>query len=397
MHVLVTASAHFAISADGALWTESASLGYDFWARYLDVFDEVRLLVRARTCATAPEGWNRASGPGITPVALPDFVGPRGLARHYRTVKRIIGETLPDAEAVALRVPCMIGQQVWRSLPPPRPYGAEVIGDPYDVYAPGAVRHPLRPFFRWWFPRELRRLCAGACAAGYVTERVLQRRYPCPNLSVGVANVILPDAALVAAPRPLRREARPITLITVGTLAELYKAPDVLIDAAGACVRDGLDLKLVLVGDGKYRPALTARAAALGLAGRVSFLGQLTTAEAIRAQLDAADLFVLPSRQEGLPRAMVEAMARALPCIGSTVGGIPELLPPDDLAPPGEVAPLAAKIGAVVADPERMAAMSARNLAKAREYHTDILRARRIALYEEMRGRTAAWLRARRP
>ena len=57
MRVLVSASAHFALTGDGTLWTPSASLGYSFWSRYLDVFDEVELLVRAEPMAAPPEGW----------------------------------------------------------------------------------------------------------------------------------------------------------------------------------------------------------------------------------------------------------------------------------------------------------------------------------------------------
>jgi glycosyltransferase involved in cell wall biosynthesis len=151
----------------------------------------------------------------------------------------------------------------------------------------------------------------------------------------------------------------------------------------------------VLVGDGKHRPELEARAAAHGLAGRVSFRGQLTVGGPVRAQLDAADLFVLPSYQEGLPRAMVEAMARALPCLGSTVGGIPELLPEEDLVPPGRADALAAKIREVAADPPRLARMSARNLAKAAEYRADILHERRRAFYRCVREQTEAWLTGR--
>jgi glycosyltransferase involved in cell wall biosynthesis len=154
-----------------------------------------------------------------------------------------------------------------------------------------------------------------------------------------------------------------------------------------------MDLRLVIVGDGKHRAELAARAAARRIAERVHFRGQLTAGAAVRAALDAADVCLMPSRTEGMPRALVEAMARALPCIGSTVGGIPELLPPEDLVPPGDVAALAAKIREIVTDPARMTAMSARNLYRARDYHEDRLRERRTACYRVLRERTEAWQR----
>ena len=111
----------------------------------------------------------------------------------------------------------------------------------------------------------------------------------------------------------------------------------------------------------------------------------------MRRILDSADLFVLPSRTEGLPRALVEAMARALPCIGSAVGGIPELLDASDLVPAGDSAALAAKIQEVLRDPLRMEKMSRRNLAGAQEFVDSVLAERRRRFYQHVRDYTQRW------
>jgi len=85
-------------------------------------------------------------------------------------------------------------------------------------------------------------------------------------------------------------------------------------------------------------------------------------------------------------------MARGLPCIGSTVCGIPELLPPEDMVQPGDSAGLASKIREVVTDPERMAHMSAHNLAISRNYHEKNLNGRWLKFYTYVRERTQQWL-----
>lgn len=396
MRVLITATAHFAITRDGALWIQNASMGYAFWARYLEVFDEVQLLVRARPHAELPEGWTCASGPGVKALPVPDSVGPWGFVKDYARIAGTIRQALTEAEAILLRVPCHIAGEVWRWSSPGRPYGVEVLADPWDAFSPGAIRHPLRPLFRWGLTRRLRSQCAGACAAAYVTERAIQRRYP-PGpdaFATSYSDVELGPGSFAAVPRT-PPPSTPRRLLFVGTLAQLYKAPDVLLEAFALCAHAGLDVRLCLVGEGKHRPELEKRAAALGVSERVEFRGQLASGELVREELDRADLFVLPSRTEGLPRAMIEAMARGLPCIGSTVGGIPELLPGSELVPPNDPRRLARTIRNVVTDHARMARMSARNLEKAREYSPERLARRRGHFYEHVRIRTQEWLKAK--
>jgi len=390
--LVVSIEHRFDQTPDGTVWTQTM-FARPFWSRYLAVFDHVRVVARLRAVATAPETWQRADGDGVSFAALPFYLGPLQYARQRRRLTEAAVAAVGPGDAVIFRAPSAIAGQIEPALRRAgHPYGVEVLGDPYDVFAPGAVRHPLRPFLRWWIPKALARLCAGAAATGYVTERALQRRYPpAPGaFTTYYSDVELSEETFVATPRPPRR-AGPFTLVTVGSLAQMYKAPDVQIDAIAQLAKEGLDVRLVLVGDGKHRSELEARAAALGIADRVAFRGQMTAGVAVRAELDAAHIFCMPSRTEGMPRAMIEAMARGLPCIGSTIGGIPELLPAEDMAPPGDVAALADIIRAAVSDPERMAQMSARNLARARDYREDELRTRRTHFYRALRERTEAW------
>lgn len=391
MKVCIALEQRFSRTADGAMWTDGPCPS-SFWPRYLEVFDEVRVVARVRDVEAAKSTWKRSDCERVEFAPVPNYVGPQQYLLKARAVRRAVRGAIGERDAVILRVPSQLAATAYPMLlRKGQPYAVEVVGDPYDSLAPGAVRHPLRPFFRRWFTHELRRHCRSAFAAAYVTAGALQRRYP-PHPTahaIGCSDVELPPSALVERHRAdCTRKGQPYTLVMVGTLAQLYKAPDVLVDAVARCVRRGLDLRLVFVGDGQYRQELEDSAANQGLEGRVDFLGQLPSGEGVVQVLDQADVFVLPSRQEGLPRALVEAMARGLPCISSTVGGIPELLPADDMVPPGDVEALAQKIQEVVTDPARMVRMSQRNLKTAREYREDVLQQQRISFYEYVRSHT---------
>jgi glycosyltransferase involved in cell wall biosynthesis len=171
----------------------------------------------------------------------------------------------------------------------------------------------------------------------------------------------------------------------------LCKAQDILIKACALCVQRGVDLGLILIGDGKMRKNLETLVEKTGMSRRTSFAGQLSGTDQITQALDRADLFVLPSRTEGLPRAMIEAMARGLPCIGSDVGGIPELISSDCLVPPDDAPALAAKICEVLADRPRMARMSQENIDRVADYSEDVLRGRREVFYRHLASESVKW------
>jgi len=403
----VTSEHRYDRTPDGSVWTQTMGT-YQSWVRYLEVFDHVSVAARVREIDKVSDDWKRADGDGICFIPVPNYHGPLQYLLNSRQVRRAVQGVIRPTDALILRLPSQLAACINSELlNTGHPYGVEVVGDPYDVFSLGAMRHPLRPFFRWWFSTMLRKQCARSCAAAYVTKETLQHRYPCSNLMFCFSDVELPEEAFKTKNsiiRPwnslLKQDTRKnmgidsqVRLIFVGTLAQLYKAPDILIEALTLCIiNEGLNLHLNVLGDGKYRQWLEKKAEKYGIGRHVAFLGQVLSGETVRSYLDQADLFVLPSRQEGLPRAMIEAMARGLPCIGTNVGGIPELLPEEDIIPPNDRKSLARKICEVVKDPERMGRMSIRNYEKAKEYKDEILRERRIAFYLEVRHRMQDWL-----
>lgn len=399
MRMVITVEQRFERTPDGAVWTP-VQYSRRFWDRYLMVFDEVRMVARVRDVSAVPSSWSRADGDGVSLASLPYYEGPAQYLRRARSVKRAAQAAVEPSDAVVLRV----GSQIARLIDPMlrrdgHPYGTEVINDPIDIFAPGVIRHPLRPLFRRQFSAALRRQCANACAATYITEHAMQKRYPPAGdaFTNHYSDVDLPPEVIVSTPPPLPRQNGTITLISVGSLAQLYKSPDVAIDAVAICVRAGADVRLVWVGDGRFRKPMEARAAALGLSDRVRFVGELPAGAPVRAELDKADLFLLVSRAEGLGRALIEAMARGLPCIGAAIGGIPELLPEEALVEPGNADALASRILAVTSDPDRMFRMASRNLDRVAEYSEEIQLQRQLAFLRSLRERTEAWLAAGAP
>lgn len=394
MNLIVSLEYRFESTPDAAVWTDT-SYAYAFWRRYLEVFDSVSIIARVRQLYRVQPHALRADGERVKFVPIPYYLGPWQYLNKVFRLRRISREAIGPGDAIIMRVPSVIANSIERELSRNNhPFALEVVGDPYDVFAARAVRHPMRPFFRWWFVRRLREQCSRACAVSYVTKNALQRRYPASTgaYTTQYSSVELPREAFINKPRQYKTRKDPSTLIFVGSLAQLYKAPDVLLDAIRICLQKGVAINLNIVGDGKYRPKLQEHVATSALSDNVHFLGNLPSGFAIRSQLDRADLFVLPSRVDALPRALIEAMARGLPCLGSTVGGIPELLLPEEMVTPDNPQALANKIIEVIRDSDRMSRMSARNLERAKLYNESDLQKRRIQFYAFVKENTQKWL-----
>ena len=131
--------------------------------------------------------------------------------------------------------------------------------------------------------------------------------------------------------------------VVAGRLEE-QKGHDLLLDALVTLYRQGLDFTLAVAGDGSRRGWLEQRALSLGLSPRVQFVGQL---DDVGSLLAAADGVILPSRWEGLPLVLLEAMARGRPIVATAVGGVADALEDGvsgTLVPPNDIGALAAAL-----------------------------------------------------
>jgi glycosyltransferase involved in cell wall biosynthesis len=209
------------------------------------------------------------------------------------------------------------------------------------------------PFCESLGPRSRRLLVASLSRAScIVVIGDYWRRYIVETLGVPATIVTVIHNAV---PLPERRAARTggglCRIVVLGLLGPRKGTPE-LLDALAAPAMRELPWEAVIAGNGDVEVS-RQRAAALGLTDRVQIPGWVDAATAA-SLLAAADIFVLPSHNEGLPVSILEAMGASLPVVTTPVGAIPELVVAETgiLVAPGSVSQLAEALEALVKNPE---------------------------------------------
>jgi glycosyltransferase involved in cell wall biosynthesis len=168
--------------------------------------------------------------------------------------------------------------------------------------------------------------------------------------------------------------------VFVGSLSGTHKGLHVLLSA----MRDlshvcPVSYSLTVLGDGDMLSAYRRMSRELGLR-HVVFRGYISREKLIET-LDASDIYVHPSLSEGLPRSLLEAMARGLPCVATRVGGIPSVLRDEGLVVPDNPASLATRLCRLTCDQELYAMHASRCLDASRRFSYDVLSTQRASFY----------------
>jgi glycosyltransferase involved in cell wall biosynthesis len=181
----------------------------------------------------------------------------------------------------------------------------------------------------------------------------------------------------------LRTAGDPVVAV-VGRLSP-EKGVDLLLEAVARLDAGGLPVALAVAGDGPERERLDQQARALGIVDRIRFLGNVANVPSLYRQVDAV---ALPSRSEGLPNVLLEALRADVPVVATAVGGVPEVLVDPNagvVVPAGDPAVLAEGIRTVLATGRSAAAKAARTEVT-RRFSLGQRVSRHLALYAELRA-----------
>ncbi len=358
----------YAVDLPGDVWRD----------RYLRYCDNIKVIGRKDAVAEDPSP--KLSLSSIKEVSF-DCVDNLPHWRKFLTLKRSskhVSQAIADCNFVI----CRGSWGVKECKKAGKPYLVEVVGCEWDALWNHSWQGKVAAL-----PRLLALKAAvwDAPYVLYVTQNFLQQRYPSKGISAGVSDVkIQPFDEEVLNQRVkkinARQEQDKLILGTTAGVDVRYKGQQFVIAALGKLKKQGItNIEYHLVGAGKTT-YLQGIAEKFDVAKQVVFKGPLPHADVFRF-LDTIDVYVQPSLQEGLPRAVVEAMSRACPVIGSNTGGTPELLNEKFILKRKNVDDIITKIKTM--DNQTLLFEANRSFKMAQEYEPESLDSQRDSFYKK--------------
>lgn len=293
-----------------------------------------------------------------------------------------------NCDFIVVRLPCFLGvfllliNLIFR-----KKYFVELVGDPEDsLMMANNNKSLLYKFFVKFFSKLNAYFVKKANGVMYVTKDNLQSKYPTKSFQSYASNVeINVENRKTYFHDYVKKNDNFFKIGLIGSFNNSYKGIDVAIDAITQLNDIGINTRLYILGSGKLKSHFIELAKNNGIEENIIFDGSLTK-EKINNWLDGLDLYIQPSRTEGLPRALIEAMARALPVVATEVGGIPELLDQDVLVPADSPQILAQKMKVFLESQQLRYIHGSRNLLTALEYDSQELNLRRRAFWDRARS-----------
>lgn len=355
--------------------------------RYFAVVDKLYLLIRTdHIDQTYQERHLRKLelGDRIEVVELPNPNTPKNFICSS-SWKNIIKDYVRKVDMIFLRIPSIYSNVAAdECMNIGKPYFAEVGGCAWDSYFNHGISGKMMAPYVYLKQKST---VKNAAYASYVTEKWLQNRYPTNGKAIVASNVYLNhfDNQNIERRIAQYKQQKPehYRLGTIASVDVRYKGQEFIIRAMAELKKQGIIVEYDLVGAGDSA-FLRSLAESLGVIEQVHFLG-IKLHEDIWVWLDQIDIYAQPSKQEGLPRAVIEAMNRGCLAIGSNVAGIPELLEEDMVFKADDVKRMVSIIKKLVEEKDHERRIR-RNYAKSHDFEIEELEERRNTIFKEYKS-----------
>lgn len=354
--------------------------GNAFWQKYLDVFDGVDVLGEGIKGYLNNGTLTELTDERVTVSILPPNTSPLEF-KNDTEVKKLLKERISGAQAVLIKPACRKGIMaitICKELH--KPYMVELTGDLLLTLSihPNILR-------RWYGPLLHRQILKAIkdCQYGlYVTETYLQKVYPIAGEQCGCTDTAIPDPDRIALDKRISKIQAGTDKPIIGLVASYHdarKGIDTAIEALERMNNKQAELHVLGLGTEEDRNKWYEYAQKHNVRERLYFDPSLSGVNKVLEWNDNIDVHILPSRSEGLPRCVVEALSRACPCILSDVCGLPELVDSKWLHKPGDSQKLAILIDKMLADKGLQIEAAKKNFDHSYDYTQDVLRERRNA------------------
>lgn len=379
MKLLLILEHHFFKDTQGNVWSDRI-VDYDYLKRYLLSFEEVIVCARMKQVTTVSAKWKQSSGPNLSFYPLPDFQGAMASVKNAFCIRQTVTNALAQVDACILRTPSPISILAYAAVKKSsKPLALEMVMAADRMFE---GKTPIHFILNKLIDSYTRRMCRQAAGVSYVTQHFLQQKYPHFGFTQSYSSI---DLLVNNFHKPhFVQKPTVFTLVHTGYMDNTRKGQTVLLEATALLRKKGYPVKVLLIGDGARRAELEKLAKQLKISSKVMFLGAIIDKNVLFDQLRQAHLFVLPSRAEGLPRAILEAMAMGLPCVASDVDGIPELLEPNCLVHGFNPQDYATTITRLLDNWDEMKRQSVRNFKFAQQFEKSKLDAKRKQFYDQL-------------
>lgn len=301
-------------------------------------------------------------------------------------IRKKVSALIEHYDRIATKAPSIVNGFVTKlSKKHNVPLLIEVVGCPFDAFWNHSIKGKIIAPIIWSIVKYA---IKNASFVMYVTNEFLQNRYPSKGQSIGCSDVSLPPLNQIILEKRINKikemdlEKDTIILGTIGAVNIPYKGQKYVIKAIYKLNKIGKKFEYYLVGGGDYTK-LKKLVEKYKLNDKVKFLGSMSH-ENIFSFLDEIDIYIQPSKVEGLPRALIEAISRGCPALGSNVGGIPELLKEEFIFKKGSVRDIFNILKNL--DKDSLIKVAKYNFEKAKEFDRNILKEKRNIFYKKFAG-----------